>query len=234
MSKDYKAIFAKIKAAEPFKVGAKVTHKGDEGTEAEGTVYEISVEQGVGSRIWLDPYRSGTPCSFEELSLVSAAVSPYDKLMDVFNKLEVGENVDVTLTYEDSADVFHFRGDAEETAASETSTIEELVSAARSGVEFTSDLIEEMRDQDHLEDYERGDFDFENYCSEVLRENFYEYCGFIDFETEQYDHKRGCTTVTATLESTVGMLRESENGFDSLRGWKAEFSTGNGNMTVEI
>ena len=47
MSRDYKAVFAKIEAAKPFKEGAKVTHKGDIGTEAEGTVYEITVEQGV-------------------------------------------------------------------------------------------------------------------------------------------------------------------------------------------
>ncbi|MAI39211.1 hypothetical protein [Alteromonas sp.] len=231
MGKDYKAIFAKIKAAEPFKKGAKVTHKDDVGTDQEGTVYEITLEQGVGAKIWLDPYRT---CSFEDLVLVEEAVSTYDKLMDTFNKMELSDNTEVTLTYEDRVDVMHYRGDAEETAAQETCTIETLVSAARSGLKFSTDLIDDMRDQDHLEDYCRGDFDFESYCTEMIKENFYEYDSFVDFSTEQYDHKRGCTTVTASLCTTISDLRECEHSVDCLEGWTAEFFTGNGNMTVEI
>ena len=234
MSRDYKAVFAKIEAAKPFKEGAKVTHNGDVGTEAEGTVYEISVEQGVGSRIWLDPYRSGTPCSFEELTLVSLAVSKHQKLIDTFTKLGVKPETTVSLTYEDDADVFHFRGDAEETAVNETGTIEALVDAARSGLKFQEDLIEDMRDQDHLEDYERDSYDFENYCTEMIKENFHDYYDYIECSTEQYDHKRGNTTVTATLTSTVEHLIDNESGVNSLTGWKAEFTTDNGNMTIEI
>ena len=165
MSKDYKAIFAKIKAAEPFKPGAKVTHKDDVGTDAEGTVYEITVEQGVGSRIWLDPYRV---CSFEDLELVSLAISTYEKLSDTFDRMEVAGETEVNLTYEDSADVFHFRGDAEETAISETDVVQMLVETARSGLKFQENLIDDMRDQDHLEDYERGSYEFEEYCTEVI------------------------------------------------------------------
>ena len=234
MSTDWETRMAKIRAAEPFKVGAKVTHNGDVGTEAEGTVYEISVEQGVGARIWLDPYRSGTPCNFEELTLVSEAVSKHQKLVDTFEKLGVNSETTVSLTYEDDADVFHFRGDAEETAVNETGTIEALVDAARSGIKFQEDLIEDMRDQDHLEDYERDSYDFENYCTQMIKENFYDYYDYIDCSTEQYDHKRGNTTVTATLTSTVGSLMDNENGVNSLTGWKAEFATSNGNMTIEI
>ena len=234
MSTDWETRMAKIRAAEPFKVGAKVTHNGDVGTDAEGTVYEISVEQGVGARIWLDPYRSGTPCSFEELTLVSEAVSASQKLLSVFEKLGVEPDTTVHLTYEDDADVFHFRGDAEETAVSETNTIEALVSAARSGIKFQEDLIEDMRDQDHLEDYERGDYDFENYCAEMIKENFYDYYDYIECSTEQYDHKRGNTTVTASLTSTVEWLTGENSDVDSLVGWKAEFSTDSGNMTIEI
>jgi len=234
MSTDWETRMAKIRAAEPFKVGAKVTHKGDIGTEAEGTVYEISVEQGVGARIWLDPYRSGTPCSFEELDLFAAAVSKHQKLVDTFTKLGVSPETTVSLIYEDDADVFHFRGDAEETAVNETGTVEALVDAARSGIKFQEDLIEDMRDQDHLEDYERDSYDFENYCTEMIKENFYDYYDYIECSTEQYDHKRGNTTVTATLTSTAGCLIDNENGVNSLSGWKAEFTTENGNITFEF
>ncbi|MBG17674.1 MAG: hypothetical protein CMB77_04900 [Euryarchaeota archaeon] len=234
MSRDYKAVFAKIEAAKPFKEGAKVTHKGDIGTDAEGTIYEITVEQGVGARIWLSPYRSGTPCSFEELELVSTAVSRYQKLSDAFDKLGVNPETTVSLTYEDDVDVIHYTGEAEETAVAETGTVEALVDAARSGIKFQEDLIEDMRDQDHLEDYERGDFDFESYCTEKIVENFYDYYDYIECSTEQYDHKRGNTTVTATLTSTAGCLLANENGVNGLGGWSVEFSTENGNMTIEI
>lgn len=234
MSRDYKAVFAKIEAAKPFKEGAKVTHKGDIGTGEEGTVYEITVEQGVGSRIWLDPYRAGTPCSYEELELVSAAVSRYQKLTETFDNLRVTPETTISLTYEDDVDVIHYTGEAEETAVSETGTVEALVDAARSGIKFQEDLIEDMRDQDHLEDYERGDFDFQNYCTEKITENFCDYYDYIECSTEQYDHKRGNTTVTATLTSTVESLLSDENSVNNLSGWKAEFSTPNGNMTIEL
>jgi len=128
----------------------------------------------------------------------------------------------------------HYTGEAEETAVSETGTIEALVDAARSGVKFNENLIEDMRDQDHLENYDRGDFDFQNYCTEVITENFYDYHDYIECSTEQYDHKRGSTTVTATLTVTVANLLEEESGLDSLNGWKAEFLTDTGNMTIEL
>jgi len=234
MSRDYKAVFAKIEAAKPFKEGAKVTHSGDIGTEAEGTVYEITVEQGVGARIWLDPYRRGTPCSFEELELVSAAVSRHQKLSDTFTKLEVKEGTSVNLTYEDDVDVIHYTGEAEETAVNETDTVEALVSAARSGIKFQEDLIGDMRDHDHLEDYERDSYDFENYCKEVIAENYYDYYDYIECSTEQYDHKRGNTTVTATLTTTIDELLAEESAVNGLHGWKAEFTTSGGTITVEI
>ena len=68
----------------------------------------------------------------------------------------------------------------------------------------------------------------------MIKENFYDYYDYIDCSTEQYDHKRGNTTVTATLTSTVGWLLADENSVNSLTGWKAEFTTDNGNMTIEI
>ena len=91
-----------------------------------------------------------------------------------------------------------------------------------------------MRDQEHLEEYERGDCDFENYCTEMIKENFYDYYDYIECSTEQYDHKRGNTTITATLSTTAGNLISSEDAVSGLSGWKAEFSTSNGNMTIEL
>jgi len=238
MSTDWETRMAKIRAAEPFKVGAKVTHKGDIGTEAEGTVYEISVEQGVGARIWLDPYRSGTPCSFEELELFAAAVSPQDKLLSSFDKMEVSGDTRVELVYEDGTDVVHYNDTQDETVMEDTSVIDNLVDAARSGIKFEDDLIQTLRDWEMLDDYERDSYDFDGHCIEKIKENPYDFCDFLDFSTEQYDHKRGYTTLTATLHTTVDDLRNAaEEQFSSLSGWTAKFeslSVANGTVAVEI
>jgi len=230
VTRDYAAVFAHIKAAEPFKVGAKVNHKDDKGTDREGQVYEITVEHGY-SKMWLDPYRV---CSYEDLILVEAAVSKHQKLTDTFAKLDVEKNATISLMYEDDADVLHYTGDADESAVLETNTVNALVEVSRSGIRFEENLVNDMRDQDHLEEYERGDFDFENYCVEMIKENFYDYHDYIECSTEKYDHKRGNTTVTATLSTTVGELLESESAVDTLGGWKVKFSTDSGNMTIDL
>ncbi len=238
MSTDWTSRMAKITAAEPFKVGATVTHNGDIGTEAEGTVYAISVEQGVGARIWLDPYRAGNPCSFEELTLVAEAVSSQDKLISSFDKMEVAGDTQVELFYSDGADVVHYNDSQDETVMEETSVIDSLVEASRSGVEFEENLIQTLRDNEMLDDYERDSYDFDNHCAEKIKESPYDFCDFIDFSTEQYDHKRGYTTLTATLYTTVDNLRNAEEGqISSLEGWSAKFQAdalNNSVITVEI
>lgn len=238
MSTDWAARMAKIKAAEPFKVGAKVTHNGDVGTEAEGTVYEIAVEQGVGARIWLDPYRSGTPCSFEELSLVANGVSTQEKLISSFDKLEVPGDARVELVYEDGSDVVHYNDTQDETVMEETNVIDSLVDAARSGIKLEDDLIQTLRDWEMLDDYERDSYDFNNHCVEKIKENPYDFCDFIDFSTEQYDHKRGYTTLTARLYTTVDDLKSASEGqIAALSGWSAKFepkSVGNSMITIEL
>lgn len=235
MSTDWTSRMAKIAAAEPFKKGAKVTHKDDVGTEKEGTIYEITLEQGVGAKIWLDPYRT---CSFEDLVLVSEAVSSQDKLISSFDKMEVTGDTQVELFYSDGADVVHYNDSQDETVMEETSVIDSLVEASRSGVEFEENLIQTLRDNEMLDDYERDSYDFDNHCAEKIKENPYDFCDFIDFSTEQYDHKRGYTTLTATLYTTVDNLRNAEEGqISSLEGWSAKFqaeSVNNSVITVEI
>ena len=163
------------------------------------------------------------------------AVSSYDKLMETFEKLDLADNVAVNLVYEDNEDVVHYTGEAEETAVNQTTTVEKLVELARSGINFEDDLISDMRDADHLEEYERGSYDFETYCSDTLSENFYDYDNYIECNTEHYDHKRGNTTVTARLKTTVQDIKTVEDGVSHiLAGWTAEFTTSMGTMTVEM
>ena len=73
-----------------------------------------------------------------------------------------------------------------------------------------------------------------DWFTKIPEENFHDYYDYIECSTEQYDHKRGNTTVTATLTSTVEWLLASEDGVNNLFGWKAEFTTEHGNMTIEL
>ena len=236
MSRDYKALFAKIEAAEPFKVGAKVYHNDDAGTDAEGTVYTIAVCEGIGDRIWLNPaHTSGSPHSYEKLTMFEEAVSSYHRLLQTFEKLDLAENVAVNLIYEDDEDVMHYTGEADETAVNQTMTVEKLVELANSGMNFENDLISDMRDHDLLEEYERGSYSFESYCTDTLADNFYDYDSYIECSTKHYDHKRGNTTVTARLQTTVQDIKASEHAATyCLDGWTAEFDTLVGTVTVEM
>ena len=159
------------------------------------------------------------------------------KLINMLEKMEVDENTEVTLTYKDSVDVFHYTGDAEETAVTETDTVERLVDViVGTGISFHQNLVEDARDQEHLEDYERGSYSFAEHIQEKICENFYDYYDYIDFETHQYDHKRGRTTVRATLSAAArSLIEHRETGeLNSLIGWSAEFYTSNGNITVDL
>ena len=69
-----------------------------------------------------------------------------------------------------------------------------------------------------MEEYERGDFAFEQFIAETIRENPYEVDEFVEFNTEQYDHKRGNCTVSAEFTTTIANLKE---GADSATGWTA-------------
>lgn len=124
------------------------------------------------------------------------------------SNLNVASDTFVTLTYEEGADVFHFNETEIETALSETSVVETLCSLLLTrGLDVRDSwqgesIIQNLRDQGLLEDYERGSFDFESYLVETIKENFYD-VELVDYSTEKYDHKRGFTTLTATVKIPV-------------------------------
>ena len=64
---------------------------------------------------------------------------------------------------------------------------------------WSGNILEHLRNEYYLDDYERGSFAFEEYLADILSENFYD-VDLIDYSTEKYDHKRGFTTLTAQVE----------------------------------
>ena len=155
--------------------------------------------------------------------------------MSVANKLKsmnLPEDAVVTLTYEEGTDVFVHNETEIDDAMSNTSVISEFAALiAQSKLDarnrWSGNVLEHLRAENYLDDYERGSYNFEEYLAETLSENFYD-TELIDYSTEKYDHKRGFTTLTAQVEVPVSNFIEVN---PILLGWKVAVETDDGTLT---
>jgi hypothetical protein len=158
-------------------------------------------------------------------------------IIDTINNLDVTDDTIVTLKYEDSHEGWHSTGELESEAVRETCTadmVAELITdkTLRVKTSFGDELaLEALRGTDLLEEYERGDFAFEQFIAETIRENPYDVDEFVEFNTEQYDHKRGSCTVSAEFTTTVAKLKE---GVDNATGWTASFDHAGGTFSFDL
>ena len=155
-------------------------------------------------------------------------------IIDTINNLNVTDDTVVTLKYEDSHEGWHSTGELESEAIRETCTADmaaELITdkALQVRTSYGDQLvIEALRDADLLDDYDRGDYAFEQFIAETIRENPWDVDEFMDFSTQQYDHKRGRCTVTAEFKTTLENLKKNP---DSVSGWQISVETNGGNFT---
>ena len=148
--------------------------------------------------------------------------------------LNLPEDAMITLTFEEGTDVFVHNESEVEDAMNETSVINEFAALiANSKLDarnrWSGNVLEHLRTQDFLDDYERGSFSFEEYLAETLSENFYD-TDLIEYSTEKYDHKRGFTTLTAQVDVPVSNFVEV-NPF--IAGWQVSVETNNGTLTFD-
>ena len=148
--------------------------------------------------------------------------------------LNLPEDAMVTLTFKEGTDVFVHNESEVEDAMNETSVINEFAALiAHSKLDarnrWSGNVLEYLRAQDFLNDYERGSFGFEEYLVETLSENFYD-TDLIEYSTEKYDHKRGFTTLTAQVDVPVSNFVEV-NPF--VTGWQVSVETENGTLTFD-
>ena len=148
--------------------------------------------------------------------------------------LNLPEDAMVTLTFKEGTDVFVHNESEVEDAMNETSVINEFAALiAHSKLDarnrWSGNVLEHLRAQDFLNDYERGSFGFEEYLAETLSENFYD-TDLIEYSTEKYDHKRGFTTLTAQVDVPVSNFVEV-NPF--VTGWQVSVETDNGTLTFD-
>jgi len=134
----------------------------------------------------------------------------------------------IVLKYKSGGDVVHAWDGYEEEVLQETGfadIVAELV--AQPG--FKNSVIQEMRDGDFLEDYERDFSGFQDFVSEVITENFWD-MDFIERSTERYDYKRGFFNLEASVATTVGdVLSIHESAFV---GWSTTVNTKLGALSI--
>lgn len=164
-------------------------------------------------------------------------------IIDTINNLDVTDDTVVTLRYEDSHEGWHSTGELEDDAVMETNTanaIAELITDKVLQVRTSfgdETAIDNLRDAGLLDEYERGSFEFEEFITDVIKQKTYECDGIIEFETIQYDHKRGRCEVTSELTTTVGNLRKASDevtGLMSLTGWTASFDHSGGTFSTVL
>ena len=148
--------------------------------------------------------------------------------------LNLPKDAIINLRFEEGADVFHFNETEIETALSQTSVVNEFASLiAQPGLDvrtrWQGNVLEHLRNEDYLEDYERGSFEFEDYLADTITENFYD-VELIEYSTEKYDHKRGFTTLSAEVEIPYDNFMKIK---PFISGWSISVETDNGTLTFD-
>ena len=154
--------------------------------------------------------------------------------MSLYKKIRslgVKDEGSVTFTLEEGADVLHYTENEVETAMGETGFAYTLAEAITQGVLYNNgnQILEEMRAEELLEEYDRGDESFTDFVAEVISEEHWNYSWF-EHSTEKYDHKRGHTELSAEFNVPLGSLKDV---ISPLPGWEVSVQTPNGNLTLE-
>jgi len=152
-----------------------------------------------------------------------------------FNKLRemnLDSTSKVTLSTEGGSEIIHYTGeDYEGETIDETGIANLLADLIISPQLANNTVIEKLRDNGALDDYERGSFNFEEYVASAIRSDWYEY---LDVDTEHYDHKRGFTSVKAEVGTTLGELLKADMESPYLfNSWEVEVQTPMGTLKVE-
>lgn len=171
--------------------------------------------------------------------------------MNKLRELNVADDDFVTLSYTEGNDVWHISDDYVSESVYETATAGMLGALLASGVPVYGtwgevseggDILNEMRAQDVLADYERGDECFEEYLTEKLQETIYDGEYSLEHSTEQYDYKRGRCDISTEVRVRAGDLYGADMAtvgrfefFDAssfVSGFNVSVETKNGTLTL--
>ncbi len=155
----------------------------------------------------------------------------YDKI----KALGATDETTVNFSWEEGCDVFHYNETHVETAMSETGAAAVLAEAIteKFGVfyEKGNSILDEMREDGLLDEYERGEGYFTDFVAEVIGDSFYDY-DWIEQSTQRFDHKRGWTDLSMALSAPLGHFKEDFYNSNPLPGWTCQVRDGNGNLVT--
>jgi hypothetical protein len=120
--------------------------------------------------------------------------------------LEFDDSTPVDLLFEGGCDVIHCNDDYHDNVFLDTGVFETLAMLVVSNNFRDNNILQSMRDYGLLDYYNRGDYNFENYVVESLKENNWDY-GFVEGTLEQYDYKRGLYRVRFSFSTDLGLLK---------------------------
>jgi len=157
-------------------------------------------------------------------------MSRFDKLKE----MNLSNSTKVVVSSEDGQEVFHYTGDDYEgDTVNRTGMAANLADLVTKKQLSNNSVIEQLRNDGYLDDYERGSYEFEEYVGDAIAENWHE-AGFLEVDTKHYDHKRGYTNVKAELEITLGELFAADKANPYLfGGWDVAVETPMGSLSVE-
>ena len=157
-------------------------------------------------------------------------MSRFDKLKE----MNLGDTTKVVVSSEDGQEVFHYTGDDYEgETVRQTGMADCLANLVTKKQLSNNSVIEQLRNDGYLDDYERGSYEFEEYVGTAIAENWYE-AGFLEVDTKHYDYKRGYTNVKAELEISLGELLVADKESPYLfSGWDIAVETPMGTLNVE-
>jgi len=155
-------------------------------------------------------------------------------VIDKLRNMNLDHDAEVSLSLAEGTDVFVHNETEVETALQETdvvNTFSELIATPGLTVttQYGTNVIESLRDDGLLDDYDRGSFSFAEYLTETISDNFYD-LDLIEYSTEKYDHKRGFCTLSADVRVSVKELFDIS---PYLGGWDVTVQTENGTLKLD-
>ena len=151
-------------------------------------------------------------------------------LIEQLKEFDIADDTVVDFTWSSGCDIMHYTDDWHDSAYNDTGVIHALGEAVSQGVFFEhgNSVIDELRDDDHLEDFDENDEDADltEYVTEAIMENIWDY-DFIERDVTKYDHKRGWVDMSFSLSAPWGVLKESNEYFGDAD-WTASARTKKG------
>lgn len=177
-------------------------------------------------------------------------------MSDFINKLHelnVSEDSFLTLSYTEGNDVWHINDGYVNDSVNETNTAGYLATLLTSGIPVYStyggtgdgsDILNAMRNDGELDNYERGEGYFDEYITERLQATIYEGEYALEHSTEQYDYKRGRCDISTSVRVRAGDLYAAQaatigrfghamfDAGDLVSGFNVTVETDNGTLTL--